>query len=105
MREAELGQPTGERLAGELRAVVGQHPGQFGADRFQGGADLGQEPGCDAGGLVADDEPDHGPAGRDVDRGELPDRADALELADVEGVQAALLTWVDGRKTRTGRPG
>ena len=57
-------------------------------------------------GLVAHDELDDRDPGRDVDRGELPHRADALEPADVEGVQGydlARAGWRTGR-TRTGPP-
>ena len=54
-------------------------------------------------GLVADDEPDDGPAGRDVDGGQLPNHADAFKLADVEGVQTHLLTCVDGSQAEPER--
>jgi hypothetical protein len=47
-------------------------------------------------GLVAGDQPADRIPGRGVDRGELPDRPDAFELADVEDVQGDQVTRAGG---------
>ena len=64
-----------------LSMNVGQHAIEPDAEPAQFGAEVVDEAGGDLGALVPDHELDDGPAGRDVDRGELPDRAHALELA------------------------
>ena len=44
------------------------------------------------------------PAGRGVDGGELPDRADAFEFADEEAVQGDQVTGPGGEVTEPERP-
>jgi hypothetical protein len=76
LADAEVLKVAGERFAGELGAVVGQ----LDPDAGQPLGDVVDEAGGVTGGLVAGDQPPDRIAGGGVDRRELPDRPDALEL-------------------------
>ena len=78
----------GEGLGGELWTVVAQHRGQFRPDLGQAFGDVVDKGGSVSGRLVPGDQPGDHIAGGGVDRGELPDRPDAFELADIEGIQS-----------------
>src|SRR4029453_7500168 len=101
--DAQLGAGGLEVAADELRAAVGQHPGQLDVDRGERGLELVQKRGRGVVGLLAADEPGHGPAGRYIDRGELPDRADTLEPADVVRRRRCPARPADRAWRRTGR--
>src|SRR3954471_6328472 len=98
MDQPKLTGAGGECPAGELRPVVAEHSCEGDAVLAQRLLQVVEERGRDGGGLVADDQLDQRDPGRDVDRGELPDRADALESADVEGVQRDDLTRRGGEQ-------
>jgi hypothetical protein len=96
LADAELLEVAGERLAGELRAVVGEDSGELGPDAGQARGDVVDEAGGVPGRLVPGDQGTDPIAGGGIDRGELPDRPDALELADIEGVQGDQVTGAGG---------
>jgi hypothetical protein len=77
----------GEGLANELWTVVAEHPGELGPDLGQAFGEVVDEAGRVSGRLVPGDQAGDRVAGGGVDGGELPDRPDAFELADIEGVQ------------------
>ena len=76
--------------------VVGEDTVELDIDLGQADDDVVEEVGRSLGGLVADEEPANGPAGGGVDGSELPDGADPLQLADVEGVQGHQIPWSGG---------
>jgi hypothetical protein len=78
---------AGEATTGELGAVVGEDPGKLDPGAIQALGDMVDEGRGVPGRLVPGDQGADGIAGGGVNGGEFPDRADALELADVEGVQ------------------
>src|SRR5262249_19540798 len=88
---------TGDiKLPLELGAAIGQHaphrPARPLEMRYD---DLAQERG--GGGRVVDwQQPGQAIGRRRIARRDLPDLADAFEVADVEGVQAHELTWFGG---------
>jgi len=57
-----------------------------------------------AGRLVPGDQRGDRVAGGSVDRGELPDRPDAFELADIEGVQGDQIARAGGEVAEPERP-
>ena len=81
LADAELLEMAGERRAGELWAVVSQHPAKLDPDAGQALSNVVDEAGGVSGRLVASNQRADRVAGGGVDGGELPDRADALELA------------------------
>src|SRR6266540_5146704 len=103
MRDLEVGDMTGERRAGEFGAVVGEHARDVHAEAAQLADRAVQEPGSDRRVGRTDEDLDDGPAGRGVDRGELPYRSDAFELADEEAVQGDQVTGVGGEVTEPER--
>jgi hypothetical protein len=90
--DAELLEVAGEGASGELGAVVGQHPGKLGPDAGQPFGDVVDEADGVPGRLVPGDQGTDRIAGGGIDRRQLPDRADALELANIEGVQSDQIT-------------
>jgi hypothetical protein len=96
LADGELLEMTGERRAGELWAVVGQDRAKLDPDAGQAFGDVVDEAGGVPGRLVSGDQRADRLAGGGVDGGELPDRADALELADIEGVQGDQVARVGG---------
>ena len=95
---------TGEGLAGELRAVVGQDRAKLDPDAGQALGDVVDEAGGVPGRLVPGDQLADPIAGGGVDGGELPDRPDALESADIEGVQGDQVTGPGGEVAEPERP-
>jgi hypothetical protein len=96
MVDAEVREVVGEPTAGELRAVIGQHPGELGADAGQPLGDVVDKGSGIPRGLVAGDQGADPRAGSGIHGGELPDRADAVELANIEGVQGDQVTRAGG---------
>jgi hypothetical protein len=69
MVDAEVREVVGEPTAGELRAVIGQHPGELGADAGQPLGDVVDKGSGIPRGLVAGDQGADPRAGGGVDRG------------------------------------
>src|SRR6266571_4843339 len=91
MGDLEL-REVGVEAGTELGAVVGEHPGDGDAELGEFADHSAQEPFRDLGVGRADEHLTDRPAGRGVDRGELPDRTDTFEFADVEAVQGHQVT-------------
>ena len=96
LADTEVLKVAGERLADELGAVVGQHPGELGADAGQPLGDVVDEAGRIPSRLVPGDQGADGIAGGGVHGGQLPDRPNTFELADLEGVQGDQITGAGG---------
>lgn len=67
--EPQRAEVAGEDLAGELRAVIRQHPGELDSDLSQPFDDVVDEVSGGLGRLVAHEQPADGPPGGGVDRG------------------------------------
>jgi hypothetical protein len=102
--DAEMSKVAGERLGGELGAVVGQHPGELDPDAGQPRSHVVDEADGVTGGLVASHQGADRIAGGGVDRRQLPDRPDTFELADIEGAQGDQITRPGGEVAEPERP-
>src|SRR3954468_22029071 len=91
MDDLELGEMRVERCA-ELGSVVGEDTSDSNAEATQFADHEVEKPFRDVGVRRAEEHLADRPAGRGVDRGELPDLPDTFEVPDVEAVQGDQVT-------------
>ena len=89
----------------ELGTVVGEHTGDGHTEATQFADHQVEEPFRDVGVRRAEEHVADRPPRGGVDGGELPDRSDAFEVADVEAVQGDQVTGSGGEVTEPERPG
>src|SRR5215207_11161941 len=96
LADAEFLEMASEPMTGELGAIVGQHSGQLDPDAGQPLGYVVDEAGGVPGRLLPGDQAGDRVASGRCRPGQLPDRADALELGDIEGVQGDQITRPSG---------
>src|SRR5438477_5338739 len=103
MADPELGQVAAELVGDELGTVVGEDTGHSDPEAAELADHTADELLRDLGVARADEHLDDRPAGRGIDRGELPDRPDTFEFADEEAVQGDQITGPGGEMTEPER--